>query len=539
MRVPPPFFCCAIGLVAWGLLPRPVAAAPPTLTYLFPAGAQQGKTVEVTAGGTFERWPVQAWAAHKGVEIKPAKDKGKFTITVSADAAPGTCWVRLSDEQGASALRPFIVGTLPEVMEQEPNDDPKKPQVLPSSSVVVNGRLDKAGDVDCFAVKLAKDETLVASLEANRTLGSPMDGVLQLLSADGFVLEENNDDHGLDPQLIFTAPKDGSYVVRVFAFPADPDASIRFAGGETYIYRLTLTTGGFADHAFPLAVSRTDPEQVEVIGWNVPEAAKKLTVKPDAGSDVVTLWHPRLANTVSVLVEPHRCVVGAKPNDRKRPQPIALPVTISAGIDPPGEIDTYEFAAKKGQRLVFRADARSIGSQLDPLLRLTDAAGKSLAQADDATAGKVGTRDAELAFAVPQDGNYRIEVRDLAGHGSFRHFYRLRAVLAEPDYVLVVAADRFTVAAGKPLDVPVTVERRNGFEREVEIAVEGLPAGVTATAKTLGKSVSLRLEAKGPASSAFRIVGTVAGRADLTRIATAPSAAFPPATPHLWLTVTK
>src|ERR1700722_2720077 len=70
-------------------------AAPPTLTYLYPAGAQRGTTVEITAAGTFERWPVQVWVTGKGVEVKPAKDKGKLTVTVAADAVPGTYWLRL------------------------------------------------------------------------------------------------------------------------------------------------------------------------------------------------------------------------------------------------------------------------------------------------------------------------------------------------------------------------------------------------------------------------------------------------------------
>src|SRR5581483_12149891 len=152
-------------------MPNACRAAPPTLTYLFPAGAQQGKSVVLTAGGSFERWPVQVWVDRKGLDIKPAQDKkGQLTATVAADATPGTYWLRLYDEQGASALRPFLVGTLPEVLEQEPNDDPQKPQVLPSSSVVVNGRLERTGDVDSFAVLLHKGETLVASVEANRTL---------------------------------------------------------------------------------------------------------------------------------------------------------------------------------------------------------------------------------------------------------------------------------------------------------------------------------------------------------------------------------
>lgn len=532
------FYTLPASILATGL----VRAAPPSLTYFFPAGAQQGKTVEISAGGTFARWPVQAWTNRKGVAIKPAKDKGKFAVTIASDAVPGVCWIRLHDEQGASELRPFFIGTVPEMMETEPNDAAAKPQVLAALPVAVNGRLGKSGDVDCFAVRLRKGETLVAALEANRTLGSPLDGVLQLLSADGFVLEENNDDCGLDPRIVFTAPKDGVYVVRAFAFPAEPDAGIQFAGGETYIYRLTLTTGGFADRAFPLAARRGESATIEIRGWNIPNEAKTRTVKA-ANLGPLALWHPRLANALPLLVEPHRCLVESEPNDRKKPQAIEMPATISGHIDPPGDLDVFAFAAKKGQRLSFRLDARSAGSQLDPLLRLTDTSGKRLAQADDATAGKPGSRDTALTFTVPQDGSYRLEVSDQNGHGGQRHFYRLRATLAEPDYALTLTTDRFTLAAGKPLAIPLAIDRRDGFDRAIEISVEGLPDGVTAkpvqSTGAAGKSATLNLEAKrGPVSGAFRIVGRVAGQADFTRTATAPAGKFPRTT-HLWLTATK
>jgi hypothetical protein len=151
-----------------------LAAAPPNVTHLFPAGARQGTTVEVTAGGTFDRWPVSVWSNAKGVEAKAGKDKGKLSVTVAADATPGLCLLRLHTVDGASPLRPFLVGTLAEVNEQEPNDDPKKPQAV-TTPVTVNGVLQKAGDVDLFAVTLAKGQTLVAALDANRALGSPPD----------------------------------------------------------------------------------------------------------------------------------------------------------------------------------------------------------------------------------------------------------------------------------------------------------------------------------------------------------------------------
>jgi hypothetical protein len=529
-------------LISILLGPAAATAAPPNVTYLYPAGAPQGAAVEVTAGGTFERWPVSAWVSGKGVEAKAGKDKGKLTLTVAADAAPGLYWLRLYDEQGASPLRPFVVGTLPEVNEQEPNDDPKKPQALASSATVVNGRLQQTGDVDGFALKLRKGQTLVAALEANRTLGSPMDGILQLLSADGFVLEQNNDERDLDPQIVFTAPAEGSYIVRVFAFPSVPTSAIRHAGAEDYVYRLTLTTGSFADHAFPLAVQRARPCPIELRGWNLTDAAKVVPLAAGESEQAV-LAHPTVANTVRVRFEPHACVAEAEPNDRQRPQAVELPVTVSGRLEAAGDTDVYRWTARKGQRLVFQVEARSLGSPVDAVLRLTDASGKLLTQVDDPGGRRTTTRDPELAYTVPEDGIYHIEVRDLHGSGGFRFVYRLRAVLAEPDYELTVAADRFTLTPGKPLDIPVTVLRSNGFAGEVEVRVEGLPEGVTATpARSLAsgpsaKTVTLQLSGNAVSfSGSVRLVGK-AGPSDSEKAARFALPTFGDTTADLWLTV--
>src|SRR5262249_13830383 len=209
-------------------------------------------------------------------------------------------WLRLFDEAGASSLRPFVIGALPEVVEAEPNDEPQGPQRLGVAAATVNGRLAKAGDVDGFAVPLLQGETLVADLAANRVLGSPMDAVLQVVSPQGFVLAQNDDDTGRDPRIIFDAPASGTYVVRLFAFPAKPDSRIQFAGGSTFLYRLTLTTGGFLDHAFPMAVGREGLQEVEAVGWNIPDPARLLAIPSSDAGDLVRLFNPSLAGTAEV-----------------------------------------------------------------------------------------------------------------------------------------------------------------------------------------------------------------------------------------------
>jgi len=526
----------SILLVWWLIVTIPAAAAPPTLTTLFPAGGQQGKTVEVTASGSLPG-PVTFWTDSKSIEIKPAKDNGKFTFAIAPDAATGTHWLRMFNADGASEQRPFIVGSLPEILEVEPNDDPRKPQLLTAGNVVVNGRLGAANDVDHFALELKKGQTLVASLEANYVLRSPMDAVMQLLSADGFVLAENHDVHGLDPQIVYPVARDGKYIVRVYAFPSQPDTTIRFSGGDAYVYRLTLTTGGFADHAFPLAISLKEPRPVELRGWNIPTSARNLVLKPDKITEHFPVRHAEVANPVEIRVEPHSCIAEIEPNDRMRPQQIEVPVTISGHIDPARDVDVFEFTAKKGQQFAIQVETRGIGSALDAVLKVTDGAGKVINELYDTT--ESGKADPKFNVGIPAEGKYRVEVHDLQYHGGERYYYRLRIFTPVPDFTLTVAADQFTLTGA--LEVPVTIERLAGHAHPIEIKAVDLPAGVVSapvTADAKSKTVTLKFTAKdGQASGPFRIIGTSPGIVSSERPARAKLATFETTTDALFLTV--
>jgi hypothetical protein len=516
-------------------------SAPPSATYLFPAGAQRGTTVEVTAGGVFERWPVHVRASSTGITAKPGKEKGKLTVTVAADVEPGTHWVWLYDEQGASVPQPFQVGTLPEVREHEPNDDARAAQKLPFAAVTVNGRLEKPGDVDCYALSLQKGQTLVAAFDGWATLRSPMDAILQVLSADGFVLAENNDFHGLDPFIAFPVPKDGTYVVRTFAFPAVPDSSIRFAGGESYVYRLTLTTGGYADHPWPLSVARIQPAPVEMVGWNIPPAARQLFMSADNSARHAVIGHPSIANLLRIGVESHTCVV--------RPDDAALfrlesPITVSGRLSRPHAVDRFILNCKKGQPLALRVESQEWSLPTAAVIRVADQAGKELAKAEPG--GLHG--DTDLSFTPPADADYLLTVRDIYAGGGPRHVYRLRVAPLEPDFVLAVAADRFAVAAGQALDLPVAVQRLNGFAGEVGLTIEDLPPGIEATVD-VGKDpakmvVKLRAKPEAIEAGPFHIVGRAKAGASFAHAATAAlPAPFDGApavrTEYLWLTVTR
>ena len=508
------------------------SSAPPTLTSLFPAGGQRGSTVDVTVNGSFDAWPVKAWASDTAVSVTAGKEKGKLGVVVGKDAIPGVCWVRLFDDTGASQLRPFIVGVLPEVPEAEPNDTPAKPQAV-EPGVVVNGKLGKTGDVDCFAVKLKKGQTLVAAVEANHTLRAPIDAVLQVASADGNVIEQNHDHRGLDPQLAYTATRDGTCLVRLFAFPSQPDSSIRHFGSDGCIYRLTLTTGGVIDFATPLAVERGKDAALTLHGWNLSEPTWKL--KATEGR-----FHPAWSATGGAVVrEPHPCFdfTNATPTE-----PLTPPVTVTGRLSKPGDVSRLTVTGSKGKPLAIRLDVASIGSPLTPVLRVADDAKKRLLSAEPSALNA----DLDTTLTPPADGPLAFEVRDLYGDGSARHFYRLRVTPASPGFDPQLATDRFTLTPGQPLDVPVTLNPKNGFAAELVWVVDGLPAGVTvtpvpATGKPDPKQATLRFETKSTAAvqTPIRIRAKPKDSPTEAKEVTVKLDGYDVASPDLWLSIAR
>ena len=516
-------------------------AAPPKLETLFPAGAKRGCEAEVTADGSFSSWPVRAWVDRPGLQIQPGKQKGNLRISVDPDASCGVYYLRLYSDEGCSSLRPFLVGTLAEIAEQEPNDEIKQAQHL-SASVTVNGRLKKSGDVDGFAIKLEAGQQLVASLQANTSLGSPMDGVLQICSQRGFVLQQNDDARGLDPLLSFAAPRAGTYIVRTFAFPSTPNGTIGFAGSSAYVYRLTLTTGGYLDHSLPLAIPRGESTELKLFGWNIGPDVKPLLIVGQANRDWVEVFHPQLASTLLLPQVVMPCLVADKSSSPGQPQPVELPINVSGRIESGRDEDVFEFTGRQGQKVICRAESDALGYLLDPLLILSDSSGKELSRVDDTKRA----RDSVLRATLPAEAKYRISIRDVHGQGGLRYAYRLTVREEQPDFTLTVAADSFVLTPSTPLEIPVAIGRLEGFASELRIEATSLPEGVTAEAVKSAvkgdssKSVKLVLKAgSGTSAGTIQIHGTEIGGREIRRNATYSLSATPRRGKDVWLTVLK
>ncbi len=508
---------------------------------MFPAGVQQGQTVTVTLIGKPGSEPLETWCSRDDVVLSQTNKPAEWTLTAAASAPPGLGWVRFYNAEGASRRLPVVVGLLPEITETEPNDTIGAAHPISSLPATVNGQLNGSGKVDTFAVDLEVGQTLVASVDAHRLLGSPMDPVLQLLSPRGFVVEQNDDHHGNDPRIVFTAAQSGTHLLRMFAFPAKPNTTIGFSGADTYVYRLTLTTGPFVDHVQPLALSRQAPAVPKARGWNLPDGAERLlTVRNDR--------HPplRLSAPTNLVVERFQFVdypalLEETLAAETEPTPLSVPVSVTGVIAEPEQTDVFHVTGRKGQSVAISVEARPFDSPLDPLLKLFDPDGKLLKEADDVSRE---INDARLSLKLPADGTYRIEVRDRFGHGDEWSAYLLSVVEDRPRYELTLADDPLTLEAGKSLDVAVAVNRLGGFDEEITLRMLGTPPGIQVAEVTsppsgdTSKKVTLKLVASADVlfSGPLRVIGTIEQGEAVLATTAAPAAGLRMGS--IWLTVT-
>ncbi len=402
-------------------------AAEPTLAHLFPVAGTQGTTISVAAAGKFDPWPPQVWVDAPGITFHASKTAGKFDVEVAKDAAPGPHLVRFYNEQGASAPRFFIVSSEPELLEVEPNDDFKSPQKIDKLPVTINGRLDKAGDVDCFSVALKKGETLSAGVEAY-VLASTFDGMLRLVDQDGTEVAFNHDDgRTLDPLLIWQAPRDGTFILQLMGFIYPANSGVGLAGGEGCVYRLHLSA-----------------------------------TAPPSPRDISTDSEPPGQDNNSAPVG--------------SPPPLAIPVSVAGCIQKAGQENRHVFQAVKKQPYELRVVAERTGSPLDAWLKIEDQDGKQLARNDD-----VGSlHDPLINWTAQSDGVYVAVIGDTTHRGGAEYVYRLEINETVPTVAATTTNHAIGVSAGKTAEVKATVKRTNGFKTKLVLAAKALPEGVSA-----------------------------------------------------------
>ena len=190
----------------------------PFVTSLFPLGGEMGKTTLVDIKG----WNLPATQMAPNV------------------STPGIHQISLSNGKLVPNRISYKVDTLPEILEQEPNNSPDTAQLV-TLPIIVNGRIGVPGDWDIFRFEGKAGQDIVAEVHARR-LDSPLDSVLKLTDAQGRQLAFNDDHedkgsglntHHADSYLTAKLPANGTYFVHL--------GDIQRKGGPEYAYRLRLS----------------------------------------------------------------------------------------------------------------------------------------------------------------------------------------------------------------------------------------------------------------------------------------------------------
>jgi hypothetical protein len=521
----------------------------PTLNTVFPCGGQIGTTFEVSVAGTQLESASKLESDIAGFQCEMlAPDR--FRLTVPATTLPGSYDLWAVGENGVSNPRTFLVGRHPELLELEPNDGDSSAMPVVVDRVI-NGLLDKSGDVDRYRIEATKGQRIIIECSAER-IDSRLRAVLEIFDESGRRVAVNRGYFGIDPLIDFVAPTDGTYVVRV--------QDLISSGGAEFYYRLEFDTQPRVVFARPSVIRKGQATRVTLFGWNLSGSTRPASLKgeesitvPDEVSgaeapldsalkplhngggfeqiDVeipATLAQP--SKRIPVHLLPSQAVTaadsfayhheGSAPViiglsdmsvtldrvDNHSPamaQQIDIPAEVCGQLAEASEQDWFAVDVQRGEVLHVEAFGQRIASPVDLQIGIHDTdPQKQLAQFGDEPmnlGNELSTSHLDPAgrWVCPRDGRYFIVVRNLNRGVSNdpRRIYRLSVRREETDFQVVGVP---SMDSTKSLNVPqggrqilnLIALRQRGYNGAIRVSAKGLPGGIDCPDVWIGPGVN-------------------------------------------------
>jgi hypothetical protein len=414
-----------------------------------------------------------------------AVDSLTIRFQADADAMPGVRDFRVATAHGASTVGQLVVVQDPVVAEIEgDNNSLEKAQTIPIPSAVC-GAIDQGEDRDFYKFHIEAGKSLVFRVRGMlledriHDLQNHLDPILTLRGPNGSTIAVADNDIAGDPLLCQRFDRAGDYTLEI--------RDVRYKGDRDWVYCIEISDRPFVRAVFPLGVAAGKPIKFSPVGYQLPtngpfEWLVPKTWTPGLQTMQLSLGSQR-ANPTEVVVSDVPLVSEASgPHDTvKTAQSVATPAGINGRLLKEGESDVYAFQAKRGQPLSFEVFSRRAGSPLDSAIRILDARGRTLLEGDDSTEEGRTSADAMIeGWSPPADGTYAIEIRDLLQRGGSEFVYFLKISRAEPRFELTLDTDKTELTPGTRGVIFVNTVRRNGFAGDISLAIDGLPAGVTA-----------------------------------------------------------
>lgn len=582
--------CCAVG---WMAASNAAAQLPATrLDGVFPAGGGPGSKFDLTVSGADLYSLSKLHFSHPGItaEVKmaepgpfdtgPQRVPNQFVVTVSADVPPGQYDVRTEGMYGISNARIFEVGTLPEQLEVEPNNELEQATEA-KSPVVFNGQINSTADVDWIRFQATAGERMLVDCLAQR-IDSRLHPVVRVVDSNGHTIGQATNNDAGDAIVDFTAPTTGEY------FASVRDAL--FAGGPGYVYRLQIGQLSHIDFIFPPAGVAGSQQQYTIYGRNLPggqpstltidgRTIDQLAVGIAIHGDVIDKleWSQRVhphqsgldgieyrvtgqqgrSNPMRLTVATAPVVIEQEPNSKPaQAQQLSIPCEVAGQFYPVRDADWFSFTAKQAEVISMEVYSHRLGLPTDPTLVVqqitTNEKGEEqqslITQVIDDTANRDGghefdTRsgDPKFRFVAPADGTYRVYLRDgfSALKSDPRLVYRLALRREQPDFRLAaVPADSsgaLFLRKGGRESIHVVAFRQDGFAGDIRLTATNLPAGITASEVSIGPQSNVGTlvitadENAAPAAGSIQIAGkAVINGQEVTRTARTGAASVAP-----------
>ncbi|MDA1231501.1 MAG: hypothetical protein O2856_12060 [Planctomycetota bacterium] len=520
------------------------------ITRTYPVAVQRGKSAVVEVSSNFSlNGSHTVLFAPGGPQMKLAESAAKpdvwkdpdegdqgtpfrFQVTVPADQLPGVYEYRIATDQSVSSVGHLLVTDYPTVLETTDDNDRTVSAQSISVPAAICGAIERFEDVDCYRLHGEAGQDLVCQIYAQQVTRAIhcmairypkihlMDAILTLLGPDGELIAQNDNSAGGDALLHCRLPVTGDYVLQV--------RDTRYAGDPRYVYCVEVTRNPFAHGILPMGFQPNAGTGAE---WIVSRPANGTASTNTHANEKVSFtdvasnapgWYrsrPLAAsgpsNPIWFRVSSHSETL--RPNDTGNPAilPLALPAGVTGRFVSPGQSHLYQFEGKQDGYYRFEVQSQRRGFDVDSVLTVLDANGKTLATGDDG----YFTKDAILHFKAPADGPYTIALRDLHGRSGDLFVYHLSAEPSGPDFEIHGEFYYGMLSPGGRAIWFVSLKRLNGFDGPVEMQVDGLPQGVSFTPVTIpsGMNACSLIFTAAPDAPINASLVRVTGRSKLSR----------------------
>lgn len=451
----------------------------PRLLTTMPMGGQAGTEFEVTISGQHLEGTEQLIFSTSAITATPSlKGDGtvipnQFVVRIQDDCEVGVYDARVMAGLGISSARAFSVGNFPEVTQLEKSTSLETAWEIQVNTIVNAAVVDR--NVNHYVFDAREGQRIMIEC-ASKGIDSKMNPVVALADSTGSDLIVERRSGMID----FVVPEDGRYAIKVH--------DLTFKGGPYYFYRL---------------------------GVSELQTTESLQRAPSTRSVASYSWPPNgsLKDTPFDEIEPN--------NVLEESQSIELPCDVSGSFFPAADVDSFKFSAKKGEVWWVEVASERLGRPTDPsvviqrvidgskvvdVVELADIPSpvkrSSNGYSYDGPPYNAGSSDVLGKFEIKEDGVYRIRLTDLFGgtRNDSANKYRMIVRKAEPDFALVgwglhmglrngdrnALSKPIALRGGTVMPIEIVVFRRDGFDGEIELGMQDLPEGVTATGLRIG-----------------------------------------------------